>query len=460
MLAVLRRVYVPDALVLSGLIVSFFQGYMRDHYGGILSYGLADALFGLAFFLVVLESGLGTFFADTPMTRPLLILLLGSLPFVFGPDNHVLEGLFGYRAWNFYNLLFFYAYFRIKDEKQIRWVSRLLMGMGLVVAAYGIYQFLQGPAQYLGGSAGTLARHEYSVYYAPGGEGKISGLIFRPYSTLNSAGALGGTLAGLIILGISLLVEEGRKGLLRRVGILSTMGIMGICMFLTGSRGAVVVFVVGTLALLIIQRHIAPLLIVAVVATAGVSVVNMMTEGAVLQRLETLDPTSTAASYESYVPRFINGTWGGNIYLWQYGRPWGLGLGSTGVGVPTLPQAAAWGFRGQVTDSEFSRASVEMGYIGYAFFLYFMGTMIVSTIRAAVHLRESRFRRTGAAVAALVLGYLPITVIGNPLYGPPTSLLIWLSLGTLLKLDRLAADEGTPGSVHAVPAPGVPNDLP
>lgn len=459
MLAVLRRVYVPDALVLSGLVLSFFQGYMRDHYGGILSYGLADALFGLAFFLVVLESGIGTFFADTPMTRPLLILLLGSLPFVFGPDNHILEGLLGYRAWNFYNLLFFYAYLRIEDEKQIRWIVRVLMGIGLVVATYGIYQFVQGAAQFLT-STDVLARHEYSVYYAPGGEGKISGLIFRPYSTLNSAGALGGTLAGLIILGINLLVGSGRKGIISRAVLLGILGIMGICLFLTGSRGAVIVFVVGTLALLIIQRQFAPLLILAVVAIAGVSVVNTMTEGAVLQRLETLDPTSTAATYESYGPRFIDGTWGGNMYLWNYGRPWGMGLGTTGVGVPTLPQAAAWGFHGQAADSEFSRASIEMGYIGYAFFVYFMGTMFVSTIRAAVRLRESRFRQTAAPLAALVLGYLPITVLGNPLYGPPISLFIWLSLGTLLKFDRLAADEDAQGSIQAVPAPGVPNDLP
>jgi hypothetical protein len=388
------------------------------------------------------------------MTRPLLALMLVSLPFVFGPDNQVVEGVLGYRAWNFYNLLFFYAYLRVEREEQVRWIIQILTGIGLVVAAYGIYQFIQGPEKYLT-SPEALARHEYSIYYAPGGEGKFAGIVFRPYSTLNSAGALGGTLAGLIILALFLLLDANRRGLFGRALDLATLGSMWICLILSGSRGAIVIFVVGVLALFVFRRRVAVVLVVALLAGVGLSVVNTMTESAILQRLESLDPTGEAAKYESYGPRLL-ATWGGISYMWDFGYPLGIGLGTTGVGVPTVKILGAQEFRGQAVDSEYGRAAIEMGGVGLILILYLVGSLVVSTVRAGLALRGTRYGEMASALAALLLGYLPITLLGSPLYGPPISLLIWLSLGTLLKLERLAssAKQGTRPEPSLAPAPG------
>ena len=119
-------------------------------------------------------------------------------------------------------------------------------------------------------------------------------------------------------------------------------------------------------------------------------------------------------------------------------NPLGLGLGTTGVGIPTLPGMGRWGFRGIGTDSDLGRAAVEMGFLGLLLVGYLIGAMVFHALRAGNRLRAGPSGSLASPLTALIVGFLPAIFLGNPLYGPPASLLIWSSLGVLLKLETLA----------------------
>jgi O-antigen ligase len=433
-----------DLMFVSALASAFFQGYLRDHYGGIVSYGLTDGLFFVAFVLAVCTWGPRRFFARTPLTAPLLILALLGVPYMFNPESQIVEGILGFRAWNFYNLVFFYAYLRVDHDRAVHRVISLLLAIGVIVAVYGIYQFWIGPEKFVQGSRLIEARHTSEAYGIFTEEGVIN--IFRPFSTLNSAGNLGSTMVALSLLGLSFVLRTGRGRRWRvpiGVGILALYGMM---LLLTGSRTSVIAYVMGIACVVALERRLSFVSLLVLLGGMAVYAAVVISGGAILGRLETLNPTAvTGMSGEInwrtvYLKRFEdNMGW----VVGMLNNPIGYGLGTTGVGIPTLPGMDQWGFRGISVDSDLGRAAVEMGIPGFLVVGCLVGAMVVFAVRAGNRLRDGPYGSLGPPLAGVVVGFLPIIFLGNPLYGPPASLLIWSSMGALLKLEALALEPST-----------------
>jgi hypothetical protein len=441
-----------DLLFVGALVSAFFQGYMRDHYGGIISYGLTDGLFAVAFFLAIATWGPRAFLARTPMTMPLLLLMALGVPHVFNPEAHIIEGILGFRAWNFYNLLFFYTYLRVHNDRAIHRVIMLLLALGVIVAAYGIYQFWIGPEKFVEGSRLIEERHKFEAY-AIFPEEDIQINIFRPFSTLNSAGNLGSTMVGLSLLGLSFVLREGRGRLWRVPAGMAILALFGITLLLTGSRTSVIAYLCGVVFLVALQRRFSFVSLIIVLGGVAVYAAVTISGGAILGRFESLNPTAVTGmageiNWRSvYLKRFEdNMGW----VVGMANNPLGLGLGTTGVGIPTLPAIGRWGFRGITMDSDLGRAAVEMGIPGFLMVTYLVGAMVICSLRAVNGLRTSPYWTLAPSLGATVVGYLPVIFLGNPLYGPPASLLIWSSLGALLKLEaldsqrRVAVQAGVP----------------
>lgn len=441
------RFLLSDLFFVSGLVSAFFQGYMRDHYGGLVSYGLTDGLLAIAFFLAIVTWGPRQFLAQTRLTAPLLLLLVLSVPYIFNPEAHIIEGLLGFRAWNFYNLVFFYAYLRVESDRAVHKMVTLLLAVGVIVAAYGFYQFWIGPEKFVEGSPLIEARHT-SEAYAIFPEEDVQINIFRPFSTLNSAGNLGSAMVALSFLGLSFVLREGRRRLLRIVVGGAILALFGMMLLLTGSRTSVIAYVFGLLCLVVIERRVSFLFLLVLLGGIGAYAAVVISQGAVLGRLETLIPG--ADTYHkgelnwqvTYVKRFEDNM-GWVVAMPR--NPLGLGLGTTGVGIPTLPGSEKWGFRGIGTDSDLGRAAVEMGVPGFLLVAYLIGAMVFHALRIGNRLRASPYATLSTPLAGLVVAFLPVVFLGSPLYGPPASLLIWSSLGALLKLEMLAVRDAASG---------------
>jgi hypothetical protein len=441
-----------DLFFVSALASAFFQGYMRDHYGGIISYGLTDGLFFVAFVMAVCTWGPRRFFARTPLTTPLLILALLGVPYIFNPESQTVEGILGFRAWNFYNLVFFYSYLRVEHDRSVHRIISLLLAIGVVVAAYGIYQFWIGPEKFVEGSRLVEERHKFEAYSIFPEEG-VQVHIFRPFSTLNSAGNLGSTMVTLSLLGLSFVLRTGRGRIWRLPIGITLLALFGATLLLTGSRTSVIAYVVGVACVVALERRLSFASLLVLLGGMAMYAAVVISGGAILGRLETLNPTGmTGTSGEInwrtvYLKRFEdNMGW----VVGMQNNPIGLGLGTTGVGIPTLPGMDQWGFRGITVDSDLGRAAVEMGIPGFLVVAYLVSIMVLSAVRAGNRLRGSPYRSLALPLAGVVVGFLPLIFLGNPLYGPPASLLIWSSLGALLKLEaldsqrRVAVQAGVP----------------
>jgi len=436
---------VADVCFILGLVSAFFTGYLRDHYGGIISYGLTDGLLGVAFFLAIVNWGPRKFFAQTPLTTPLMLLLVLSVPSAFNPEAHALEGLLGLRAWNFYNLVFFYTYLRVQNQRAIHRLVTLLLVIGVLVAAYGMYQLWIGPEKFVEGSRLIEERHKYEAYSIfP--EEDVQIYVFRPFSTLHSAGGLGSAMFGLSLLAMSFALREGR-GRAWRVPIgLAVFVLFGAMLLLTGSRASVLAYVLGTLTFVALQRRVSRALLIVLLAVVALYGAVDISAGAILGRLETLNPAGAIGTAESnwqtVMLKRIQNNMGWVVGMMN--NPLGLGVGTTGVGIPTLPGVERWGFRGTLVDSDLGRAAVEMGIPGFLVVGYLVGAMVFHAARIGNRLRNSPFEALASSLAGIVVGSLPLILLGSPLYGPPISFLIWSSLGALLKLEILANQRRVP----------------
>src|SRR5947199_3324600 len=171
----------PVDLLLTLLIVGgFFLGPLKLFGVSWISYAGPDCL-ALLILLVVFAERVANqrpLFAASPLSVPLLLLAGYCVLELANPDSPFIRSVMGLRSWILYLSFYFVGLYTLRSVKQLERLYTLLGVLGLLTAAYGIYQWQVGPQSFtnLSDYYGRYARRMWS--------GQSGFAVLRAFSTV------------------------------------------------------------------------------------------------------------------------------------------------------------------------------------------------------------------------------------------------------------------------------------
>src|SRR6266403_5857141 len=401
-----------------------------------------------------------------PFRVALFVFVWFGILQIFSPASaHIAFGILGVKLYFYYMPLLLIGYYLISSESDLRKFFYINLGLMLVIAVLGIAQSIAGP-RFLNPTVMAddirLLSETYRV--AP-----ISGVrVYRPTSVFVSAGRFGDLLvvAWLLVFGFSgYLLLRDRRG--RRFAFLALAVTAAACLmcasrgvFMWSLGGAVVgaaAFIWGAPwrqgeALRVFRTLQRAALGIALAAV----VMFFAYPEAFLNRLavysENLDPRSPASELahrtrdyplRNFLAAFDYEHW-----------PYGYGIGTLSLGgqyvtkfFHTPPPVGG-------VESGFGVIVVEMGVLGLILWFIVSVAILISAWNVVRALKGSPW----FPVAFMILLYafvllLPMTFVSMGGYQDfILNAYLWLLLGILFRLPKLAVSVQSSGSIAAVPA--------
>ena len=417
--------------VLVALLIGagFFLGPLKIGHGGWLAYAIPDTLGALV--LVRWLAGelgqRGALIRSHPLLPPFLALAAYLLLQIVNPEAPFVRSVFGLRSWLMYTAFVFVGYAGYRGLDQIERLYRVLVLLGVVTSAYGIWQWRQGPAGMaaLGGQYASYAE----TYGLMPWETTEGGPIFRAISTFTSATSFALNTALPILVAASLVLSP-RARWAGKLLAAAAIAFMGGAMATSGSRFGPA-FLVGAVLVIGALYGSARILVLAVpLALLGVEIGAAITMDSMSARFLTLLEPDT------YFWKWFNPLVGGFMIGVDY--PFGKGLGYA-AGLPTFADADALrdlpAGSTNTIDSGYGMVAAELGVIGLPIFLWFAVTVGIAGLRAWRALPvASRAMFLMPAVWAVI--FPVFTLFAAPHASLPTSAYVWLLIGMFLRAGQ------------------------
>ena len=425
------------------LVTGFFLGPLKLLGVSWFSYLGADALAVIVICLILAErlAGHKPLLARSPLAVPIILLIAYCILELANPGAPFIRSVIGLRSWVLYLLFYFVGYHILRTIRQIERLYILLMTLGVLTAAYGIYQWRVGP-QHFATWSDAYGRYAQVMWTVQSG-----GAVFRAFSTFVLPNAFGENMALVMLLAFSVAISP-RIRLAWRLASTAAFVMMGIGIAVSGSRGPVAhLLLIGLVAILStpgLGRRFRLGLIAVLLTLVALAVVVMVVGSTVGERFATI-----------FNP---------NEYFWKWfyplmngidiarNHPFGMGLGYT-AGVPRfindpvlqeLPTANI--------DSGYGSAAAELGFVGLALFVFLAVRVGMEGLRAWLRLPFGRLRDLLFGPAMVAATYPIVSVIFQPQAALPSSIYSWLLIGMLLKAPQLEstsdANRLLPSTMH------------
>lgn len=416
-----------DALVLLLVFIGFFLGPLKLLGASWLAYLAPDALAALILLVLVSQrlAGRKPLLARSLLTVPLVLVAGYCVLEMANPDAPFIRSVLGLRSWVLYLCFYFVGFYGLRSIRQIERLYVLLLGLGVLTAFYGLYQWRKGPEGFATWS--DAYGHYARVMWAAGSGGGI----FRAFSTFVLPNTFGSNMAIIMLLAFGVIASPLVDRFWRLVAT-AAFGVMGLGIAVSGSRGPVAFLVIGLGAGLLfvpgarrLRVAVAGLLLGGIV----VLLVLLVLGSVVNERFATLaDPN--AFFWKWFIP-LRNG-----ISI-AAAHPFGMGLGFT-AGVPTFISSPALRELPVTNiDSGYGSAAAELGFVGLALFVYFALKVGLSGFRTWLALPGGRLRDLLLGPALLATIYPIVTVVSQPQATLPSSVYSWLLVGMLMKAPSL-----------------------
>jgi hypothetical protein len=448
----------------------FFEDLARKYLGNNMAiYFGKDILVGmvyLSFFLAYRKRQVQTF--TLPFRLPLLLFFWFGLIQVFNPaSTSLVYGILGMKLYFYYIPLIFVGYALIDKESDLQKFYPYLLGLSLVVALLGIAQSILGHT-FLNPAIMAEDIRELSTNYRVS---PISGvLVYRPTSVFVSAGRFAFFLvpAWLFAFGYGgYLILRTRKG---RLLTMLTLGAITVAIAMAASRGtllwtlgSVIVCVAAFLwgcpwqrgQLVRVLRSFQRALLI-VVLSLGIAIFLFPTEVAnrftfYWETLSFSSPSSELLQRTGDYP-IQNFLYAFNSPRW----PYGFGIGTASLGTQYVARIFHVPLTGFVVESGYGSIVVELGVVGLFLWLIMTSAIIISALKVVRKLKGTVW----FPIAFVIFWYaflllFPYTYAGlSPFQDFILNSLLWLSLGILFRLPKLAA-EVQANSLAAGSAPAV-----
>lgn len=431
-----------DLLIMLLLVVGFLLGPLKLLGASWLVYLSADGL-ALLVLLVVFGQRIANrkpLVAASPLSIPILLLALFCSLELANPNAPFIRSVLGLRSWLLFLGFYFVGLYTFRSIKQVERLYILLLSLGILTAAYGIYQWQAGPQAFASWS-------DYYGEYARLAWTARSGVVFRAFSTFVAAGTFGGNMALLMILAFSVAASPRIRGEWRVAGA-AAFAAMGAGIAASGSRGPVVYLVLAAILGLVlipgIRRRVTISFMAVAMGGVAVIVVVFLMGPVIGERFSTiLDP-------EAFFWKWFGPLSYGVRIAQQH--PFGMGMGYT-AGVPQFISNPVIQELPTVNiDSGYGSAAAELGLLGLILFTYFAVRVGIDGFRAWKRLRASLLRDLMLGPALVAATYPIVAVIAPPQATLPSSIYFWLLIGMLMKAPSLQkaddADQLLASQVH------------
>jgi len=401
-----------------------------------------------------------------PFLAALLVFVWYASMQVFNPaSTSIVYGLLGMKLYFYYVPLVVVGYAMINSEAELRRFFYINLGLILVIAGLGIAQSIVGPRflnpQVLADDIRLLSEL-YRV-------SPISGIrVYRPNSVFVSTGRFGDLLivAWLVVFGFSgYLLLRDRRG--RLFAFLALAVTAAACVMCT-SRGVImwslgssfvggVAFIWGAPwrqgeALRVFRTLQRAVLGVALAVVVMLSIYPEAFLGRLAVYSETLDPRSPASEL---VHRARDYPLKNFLAAFDYDRwPYGYGIGTISLG----GQYVARFFNARPTvgavESGFGCLIIEMGIGGLLLWFVLAAAILISAWRVVRQLKGSPW----FPLAFMIFWYaflllVPLTFGGlQPYQDFILNAYLWLLLGVLFRLPKLAVDAQSAATAAAQPS--------
>ena len=432
-----------DLLVMLLLVVGFFLGPIKLLGISWLSYVAADGLAVLVLLIVLWGriAGRKPILAASPLSVPLFLLAAFCVLELFNTEAPFIRSLMGLRSWLLYLSFYFVGFYTLRSIKQLERLYTLLLTLGVVTAAYGVYQWRAGPESFA----------SWSDYYA--GYARItwsaqSGQVFRAFSTFVMPGTLGGNMALLMLLAFGI-VASSRFRRRWRIIAAAAFAVMGAGIAASGSRGAVALLLVAGAVALAASPGVWRKVTVAFGAT-------LVAATAAVLAIFLIGPVVSERFSSIFDPQAFFWKWFGPF---AYGirlareHPFGMGIGFT-AGVPHVSSSPViQELPTETIDSGYGSAAAELGIVGLGVFAYFAVKVAIEGLRAWRRLRPGRLRDLLLGPTLYAGIYPLVSFVFQPQATLPSSIYLWLLIGMLMKAPELQrqldADQLLPSTLHS-----------
>jgi hypothetical protein len=423
-----RSQHPADPLVILLLVVGFFLGPLKLLGASWFPYLSADGI-AVSVLLVVFGERIANrkpLFAASPLSVPLLLVAAFCLLELGNPNAPLFRSVLGLRSWILYLSFFFVGWYTFRSMKQLVRLYAVLLVLGLVTAAYGVYQWHAGPQAFATWS------DDYGRYARLMWSSESGGAVFRAFSTFVLPNVFGSNMALLMLLAFGAAVSPtSRAGW--RVVCAATFAVMGAGIAASGSRGPVAhLLLAGGVGLTFIPgvwRRLRVGFMAVALAGAAVIVVLFVIGPAVGHRFASIaDPG--AFFWKWFLP-LTNGI----RTAWHH--PFGMGLGYT-AGVPQFIRSPVFEDLPVTNiDSGYGSAAAELGLVGLGLFTYFALKVGIEGFRTWKGLSVGPLRDLLLGPALYAATYPIVSVIVQPQAALPSAIYFWLLIGMLMKAPAL-----------------------
>lgn len=305
-------------------------------------------------------------------------------------------------------VLFFFAVTSCgMDGKHLDMVMWGLLAAGVVVSAYGFFQFMF-PEKFRNVWTDT---------------DMFSTVAFRVYSTLENPNVLGEYFLLVIPLGCAVaLTAEGKQ---KRLAALAAVAVMGVCLILTYSRGCYLglLFAAAVFLVLLDSRFL-------VVGIVAIALCPLYLPDSVISRFTSIgnmDDTST--SYRVYI-------WLGTLAMLKDYWFCGVGPGTDAYNI-VYPEYAYNAITAPHSHNLYLQIMCDSGICGIVVFLILMLSfyrMMFTAIHRETDRRAKIFQIAGTSA---ITGFLVQSMTDYTFYNYRVMLLFWVMLGLCVVFTKM-----------------------
>lgn len=363
----------------------------------------------------------------TPLDQPIFLFLGVGLFLMFYVSPYMNIAIAGYRATVQYILWFFLIYKLIEDDKDIMTVIYIMVGMTVLIALHGIYQYIVAvpiPDSWTTSTETAVRTRVYSIFGSPNIMGDFMALMAPITASL----------------------AYYFKDIKLKVLVWGCVLLMCFACLFTMSRGAWLGLAVAILvfALYNDRRLLALLVVAAIVAISIPSVYNRI----------------AFLFTDEFVTASASGGRAGRkqlalLYLQHFSNPWfGFGLGMFGGAVAMQHKIYLWVSYCYV-DNYYLKIMTEMGYIGLAAFIFMIIGFASSCMRSIARARkkDDGFGQIAAGIFSGLCGVLAHCFFENIFEEPYMMAYFWGLTAVLLYIgfarDKKGRDDAG-GSVYGM----------
>lgn len=304
-----------------------------------------------------------------------------------------------------YTFWFFVGLNLINSRQQVKNICDIFMAVGLIVALYGIFQYVTGaeiPSTWVDKAEESLRTRAFSFIGSPN--------VLGSFLILHISMAFGSFMAA-------------QHWLKKRV-YLGITGISMLCLIFTFSRGAWIVFFFAflLLALWLDKRILIALVILALITPVAVpSVYNRVAY--------MLSPEYAASAAEG--GRIAR--WSQAVDYWEADPATGLGLGrfGGGVAIANFPNSA------YSVDNFYLKLATETGLMGLGAFLLLIFSALRLGRRSIEQVKDNYLKTLGTGIFVGLVAVLGHNMVENMFEFPLMATYFWFLLGLLAALPLI-----------------------